>query len=77
MVHGAYLIYSLPELNIAPHSGFGGCAPRPKKLSEAIEIIAPPKSIVAITIIIGIMLLITASILFSVVSTIKEERNST
>ena len=40
IVHGAYLMYSLPELSIAPHSGSGGWAPNPKKLNEAIEIIA-------------------------------------
>ena len=31
-------MYSLPELNIAPHSGSGGCAPKPRKLKDAIEI---------------------------------------
>ena len=55
IVHGAYLMYSLPELSIAPHSGSGGWAPNPKKLNEAIEMIAPPKSSVAITIIIAIL----------------------
>ena len=42
-----------PFATIVPRSGVGGCAPNPKKLNEAIEIIAPPKSSVAITIIIG------------------------
>ena len=27
--------YFLAELNMAPHSGVGGCAPSPKKLKEA------------------------------------------
>ena len=40
-------------LALVGESGSGGCAPNPRKLKDAIEIIAPPKSIVAITIIIG------------------------
>src|SRR5699024_7731448 len=40
--HGEFCNACLPSLNIAPHSGVGGCAPNPRKLSPAASKIAVP-----------------------------------
>src|SRR6266542_1677494 len=42
-------ISSRPSATIAPHSGVGGTAPSPRKLSAAVMMIALPKSIVIST----------------------------
>src|SRR5699024_12496261 len=48
-------IQSLDALNIAPHSGEDGGAPKPRKLKLAAEIIAPPIFIVIYTIMVEIV----------------------
>src|SRR5699024_3771696 len=51
MTHGAVWSAERPSLNIAPHSGVGGCAPSPKKLNPAASKIAVPIPSVAWTMI--------------------------
>ena len=42
--HGEEVMYCRPSATNSPHSGCGGTAPNPRKLSVEIARIAPPNS---------------------------------
>ena len=46
---GCEVINSRPACNIAPHSGDGGCAPKPKNDNELMYKMIFPKSTIIIT----------------------------